>query len=169
MIRMLLLIGALVLGLGGAAAAQKPTTANTAGLAPNAPADRPMQIGKEAAVATLTEFDRRIAPAVKKAQATLPQAKRRFLKGLPEGHAFFLSTRLKDPDGTIEQVFVRVKQWDGTQVQGTIANTLTLVKTYQHHQLISFSEADVLDWTISRPDGTEEGNFVGKLMDAGIN
>lgn len=169
MYRTLLLNSALGLALAGPAVAQKPTAVNTAELAPNAPADRPMRIGKEAPVATLTEFDRRIAPAVKKAQATLPQAKRRFLKGLPAGHAFFLSIRLKDPDGTVEQVFVRVKQWDDTQVQGTIANTLTSVKTYQHLQLISFSEADVLDWTISRPDGSEEGNFVGKLMDAGLN
>ena len=26
-------------------------------------------------------------------------------------------------------------------------------------------ESDVLDWTISKPDGTEEGNFVGKFLD----
>ena len=24
---------------------------------------------------------------------------------------------------------------------------------------------EVLDWTISKPDGTEEGNFVGKFLD----
>jgi uncharacterized protein YegJ (DUF2314 family) len=163
-----LLSGALVLLLAGAATAQKPTPANTAPLAPNAPADRPVQIGENTDV-TVADFDRRIAPAVKKALATLPQAKRRFLKGLPEGQVFFLSTRIKDPDGTFEQVFVRVQQWSGAQVQGTIANALGTVKTYQQNQLISFPESEVLDWTISRPDGSEEGNYVGKLLDTWTN
>ena len=169
MVRTLLLNGALALLLICPAAAQKPMPANTAPLAPNAPIDKPVSISEGAADATLADFTRRIAPAVKKARATLPQAKRRFLKGLPDGHAFFLSTRLKDPNGNFEQVFVRVRLWDGVRIQGTIANALGTVKTYQQNQLISFTEADVLDWTISRPDGSEEGNYVGKLMDAWTN
>ena len=26
-------------------------------------------------------------------------------------------------------------------------------------------ELEVLDWTVSKPDGTEDGNFVGKFLD----
>ena len=51
-------------------------------------------------------------------------------------------------------------------MSGLIANELGNVKTFQQNQLITFSEAVVLDWTISRPDGTEEGNYIGKLLDA---
>jgi len=115
--------------------------------------------------ATLAAFDQHIAPAVKQARATLPQAKRRFLKGLPSGQAFFVTTRITDPDVLFEQVFVRVRQWQGAQVSGEIANELGTVKTYQQGQLINFPESAVLDWTISRPDSTEEGNYVGKLIE----
>jgi hypothetical protein len=29
----------------------------------------------------------------------------------------------------------------------------------------TFSESEVIDWLISRADGTEEGNVVGKFLD----
>ena len=107
-----------------------------------------------------------VAPAAKQARATLPQAKRRYLQGLSEGQVFFVTTVLTDPDGKFEQVFVRVKQWQKKQVCGLIANDLTIVTTFRPNQLITFPESAVLDWTISHPDGTEEGNYIGKLLDA---
>lgn len=169
MFRFCLLTALLALPLTHRVAAQAPLPTNTAPVAPNAPTDRPVSVGRYAPDATLAQLDRRIAPAVKQARATLPQAKKRFLAGLPTGQAFFLTTRVNDPDGLTEQVFVRVKQWQGQQVEGTIANQLDVVKTYQLNQLVAFPESAVLDWTISRPDGTEEGNYVGKLLDAGAH
>ena len=148
--------------------AQKQGSANDAPLAPNAPADRPVSVVSSLAEASaaLVAFKKHIAPAVKQGQATLPQAKRRFLQGLPEGQIFFVTTYLTDPDGSFEQVFIRVKSWQAKQVSGLIANELGNVKSFQHNQLITFPESAVLDWTISRPDGTEEGNHIGKLLDA---
>lgn len=150
------------------AAQQHLAPANDANLAPNAPADRPFSVSSKEneAAAALAALDRHIASAVKKARATLPQAKRRFLQGLPAGQVFFVTTRISDSLEQVEQVFVRVKQWQGTEVSGLIASELGLVKSYQPNQLITFPESAVLDWTISRPDGTEEGNYVGKLIDA---
>jgi hypothetical protein len=29
----------------------------------------------------------------------------------------------------------------------------------------AFAETEVMDWLISHPDGSEEGNFVGKFLD----
>jgi uncharacterized protein YegJ (DUF2314 family) len=163
-----LLLLATFLAFGLPAMAQKQASANDAPLAPNAPTDRPVSV-----VSSLTEastaliaFRKHIAPAVKQGKATLPQAKRRFLQGLPEGQTFFVTTYLTDPDGRFEQVFVRVKRWQEKQVSGLIANELGNVKSFQQNQLITFPESAVLDWTISRPDGTEEGNYIGKLLDA---
>lgn len=153
--------------LAGSVAAGAQVPANMSPLSSNAPADRPVSVGQASPDATLAALDRRIAPAVKQARATLPQVRQRFLAGLPAGQAFFLTTRISDPSGLTEQVFVRVTQWQGTQVQGTIANELDIAKNYRMHQLVTFPESAILDWTISQPDGTEEGNFVGKLLDAG--
>ena len=164
MLRSLLLTAALGLPLAPPAWAQA-----TPAPGPPAPADRPVLVAAEAAenpAAAVAALDRLIAPAVRQARATLPKARRRFLAGLPAGQAFFVTTRLQDPDGTFEQVFVQVTQWSGSQVQGTVASELGVVKTYRQNQSVTFPAAAVLDWTISRPDGSEEGNYVGKLLDA---
>ncbi|WP_185816797.1 DUF2314 domain-containing protein [Hymenobacter metallilatus] len=144
--------------------AQQPR--NEAPLAPNAPTDRPLTITGTSAEAALRDFDKLLAPAVKQARKTLPRARQRFTKGLPAGQAFFLTTRIFDPSGAYEQVFVRVQEWEGTTVKGIISNDLDVVRSFRPGQLISFPESAVLDWTITTPDGKEEGNFVGKLLDA---
>ena len=37
---------------------------------------------------------------------------------------------------------------------------------YRGGDAYSFPETDLIDWTISKPDGTEEGNFVGNFLDS---
>ncbi|SMB94476.1 hypothetical protein SAMN00120144_2008 [Hymenobacter roseosalivarius DSM 11622] len=143
--------------------AQKLTTAS---LANNAPTDQPISLVGTEAGNELRAFDSLLAPAVKQARKTLPQAKKRFLLGLPSGESFFLTTHIFDTDGKFEQVFVRVTSWESNKVVGTIANDLVTVKQYQVNQSIEFPEKAALDWTIAKPDGSEEGNYVGKFIDA---
>lgn len=156
-----LLISCSFLSLSLAVSAQRPPV-NNAPLSPLAPTDRPVHFEGAARVQAL---DALIAKPVKQARKTLPGVKKRFRAGLPTGQVLFLTTRLFDDDGAFEQVFVRVREWLGNNVSGIIANELNTVKTYTQGQSISFPETAVLDWTISRPDGTEEGNAVGKLLD----
>jgi len=106
-----------------------------------------------------------IAPYVKEARRTYPDAKRRYLNGLPPGHRFFLVTVLRDPMGTEEHVFVFVTSIRDGRISGRIANEILAVRGYREGDSISFSEAELIDWVITRPDGTEEGNVVGKFLD----
>jgi hypothetical protein len=39
------------------------------------------------------------------------------------------------------------------------------VKGFKNTDPHSFPESELIDWLISRPDGTEEGNVVGKFLD----
>lgn len=135
---------------------------NNTPLSNNAPKDKPVEI---TSLEQLKKLDKKIAPYVKKAKKTLPKAKKKFLSGLKKGEAFFLVTRIFDKDGKYEQVFVRIKNWEGENISGTIANDLSVVKEYKSGQLINIKETDILDWVISKPDGSEEGNFVGKYLD----
>jgi len=135
---------------------------NEASLSENAPTDKPHNL--KGAV-KLEQYEKLIAPYVHKAQKTLPKAKKKYSKGLKDGQAFFLTTRIYDKEGNFEQIFVRVKEWDKTTVSGTIANQLNVVKGFTNGQLIEFPETAILDWLITNPDGTEEGNFVGKYLD----
>ena len=135
---------------------------NKAPLSENAPTDKPHSFkGTD----QLEEYDALIAPYVEKAQKTLKNAKKKYLKGLKEGQAFFLTTRIYDNLGNYEQIFVRVSAWEKQSVNGTIANQLNAVKGYSYGQTITFPESDILDWLITNPDGSEEGNYIGKYLD----
>ena len=135
---------------------------NDAPLSINAPTDKPSSIvGAE----QLEKYNKLIAPYVKKAKKTLPKAKKRFLNGLKPGEAFFLTTRIYDQNGNFEQIFVRLTEWNKKHIKGTIANQLNAVKGYKYGQLIEFPESAILDWLITKPNGEEEGNFVGKFID----
>lgn len=135
---------------------------NEAPLAENAPTDKPHTFkGTD----QLKQYDDLIAPYVAKAQKTLKKAKKKYSKGLKEGQAFFLTTRIYDNLGNYEQIFVRVSSWEKENVSGSIANHINTVKGFSFGQTITFPESDILDWLITNPDGSEEGNFVGKYLD----
>jgi uncharacterized protein YegJ (DUF2314 family) len=130
-------------------------------LAPNAPRDQPLGLQETQFAA----FEKAIAPHVAKARATYPEARQRYLSGLPSGHTFFVTTRLHDNQGRWEQAFIRVSSIEGGKIRGRIASELTVITEFRNGQMYSFPEADVLDWLIAKPDGTEEGNVVGKFLD----
>lgn len=135
--------------------------AQEASVAPNAPKDKPVSAtGDE-----VRQFEEAIRPHVETARKTYPQAKERFLKGLPPKHTLFITTRLRDAAGRFEQVFVAVSEIKGGRISGHIWSDITSVSGYKPGDPYTFPEGELIDWTISRPDGTEEGNFVGKFLD----
>jgi hypothetical protein len=79
-------------------------------LAPNAPQDRPVRLTGAEPGEALTKWLRLVGPHVEKARATYPQAKRRYLTGLPPRQTFFVTTLLRDQQGHFENVFVVVDQ-----------------------------------------------------------
>lgn len=131
-------------------------------LAPNAPQDKPINAESSDEVKRLEEA---IKPYIEKAKKTYPDARKRFLAGLPPKHAFFITTRLHDSQGHFEQVFIAVKEIKEGVIKGVIASEVRLVSGFKYGNSYSFPESELIDWTIAKPDGTEEGNFVGKFLD----
>jgi hypothetical protein len=140
---------AVALAVAAPVAAQQPVH-----VAPNAPRDKPvsatMSCQWRAARAAMT-------PHVARALATFPDAKRRYEAGLPAKTSFFVTTRLHDDQGREEQVFVAVDSVSAGRVMGRIWSRIGVV-----HAL---PDSEIVDWMFSRPDGSEEGNFVGKFLD----
>ena len=130
-------------------------------LPPNAPEDRPFS-AKEDQWNKLLEA---MQPYVEKARQSYPDAKKRFLEGLPPGHIFYTTTRLIDANGHQEQVFIKVEKIKKKYIKGLIASPITMVQGFSFGDKYKFPEAELIDWLISRPDGTEEGNIVGKFLD----
>jgi uncharacterized protein YegJ (DUF2314 family) len=107
-----------------------------------------------------------VAPCKQRALATYPEAKKRYLAGLPKGHRFFVVVRLKDAKGRSEQVFVSVNKIADGKIDGAINNEIQLVDGHKRGQVITTPEDEIVDWVIVRPDGSEEGNWTGKFMEA---
>ncbi len=132
--------------------------AGEAVIAVDTPIDNPLR-------APVAETDKAIAPYLAQAQASYPSARDRFLVGLNSGERFFLVTRIYDPRGQMEQIFVLVNRYEGTQVVGRIASQINGRSGFRTGDPYEFPESAVVDWVITRPDGGEEGNFVGKFLD----
>jgi len=134
---------------------------DVAPLAANAPADQPLSITAD----QLRAYDRAIEPYVAQARQTWPEAKRRFLAGLPRGHIFFVTIHLTDASNRRETVFIRVQSIAEGVISGLIATDLQFIQGHKLGDAYSFLEDDLIDWTIAKPDGSEEGNVVGKFLD----
>lgn len=130
-------------------------------LAPNAPQDKPLSVAECQWRAAM----KAMAPYVAQARASYPAARERFAAGLPPRHIMFVTTRLRDPQGREEQVFVAVDSIRGSHIVGRIWNDITLVSGYRRGQPYTLADSSLLDWMVARPDGREEGNIVGKFLD----
>ena len=126
-------------------------------LAPNAPKDKPVR-------GEVSKMDRAIAPFVEQARKSWPGAKKRFLAGLPKGEIFYVTLQLHEGE-QMEQCFLRVKKIDAGRISGTIENEITRLKKVHNGDPASVAEAEIVDWLIAKPDGSEEGNVVGKFLD----
>ena len=138
------------LGVSGAAYGQSATpVVITQATVP--PGIRPALVRDEAA----------LADPVREALRTLPQARKKFLAGLPEGDQFLLSVRVADTDTSFRQVSARVLGWNGKTVQALLLPAPDSA-TPAEPLPVSFPETAVVDWTLLRASGREEGNYVGR-------
>lgn len=131
-------------------------------LSKDAPADKP------AVAATADEMEaihKAMEPYIQEARKTYPAARAKFQKGLPRGEHFFITTRLRDAEGRMEQVFIAVSSVEAGIVKGIIFSPIQVVSGYAYKQPYSFPESELVDWLITKPDGSEEGNVVGKFLD----
>jgi uncharacterized protein YegJ (DUF2314 family) len=106
-----------------------------------------------------------IAPYVAMARETLPEAIERFENGLPPKHQFSVTTRIYDEHGNWEQIFVLVKKIKKGVITGRIISNIGRVPGYHYGDRIKVKIEDIYDWTIVLPNGKEEGNYVGKMLD----
>ena len=118
----------------------------------------------------LVAMQKAIVPYVAKARATYPAARKRFVAGsIPKN--FFsvwmlfieVHPQTKTYDG--EYLFVVVDSIRNGIITGRINNKDISLKNYHFGQRVQVDESRVENWSIYHPDGSEEGNYVGKFLD----
>ena len=115
----------------------------------------------------LARDDLALADPLREALRTLPQAKKKFLAGLANGDQFLLSVRIIATDTSFRQVSARVLDWHGSTVQALLLlpAAADAAATLPEPMPVSFPETAVVDWTLRRASGREEGNYVGRYTD----
>ncbi|WP_073285839.1 hypothetical protein [Hymenobacter psychrotolerans] len=98
---------------------------------------------------------------VKEARRTLSQARQRFTRGLASGQLLYVTaTLLNDAASRVPQL-VQVQSWQDGRVMGRLVGS----NLPDGNNKEEFDEAEIVDWMILHPNGTEEGNHVGKFLD----
>ena len=127
------------------------------------PVDRPLLTHSRSETARVSLA---LLPFVEMGRASYPDARDRFLSGLPDGYQFSVRMAVFDSRGRSENVFVLVDWIDAGMIHGVISSDLSLVSEYARGDAVVLPEDDLRDWTIAAPDGSEqEGNFVGRFLD----
>lgn len=67
--------------------------------------------------------------------------------------------------GNIVRIFLEMKKIDNEVISGVIANKIEYVMGFKQGMGYKLNESDLQDWTISKPDGSEERNLIGKYLD----
>lgn len=126
----------------------------------DAPKDMPLNVNKS----DLDIF----VPYAEMARRTFPEVKKKFVTGVyqKEGRQLFVQVLITDNQGGRELTFVRVLNCQGDSFKGSIANQLFSVKGYAMGDLLTFKQEDVRNWVVVDARGNEEGNYVGKAVDA---
>jgi uncharacterized protein YegJ (DUF2314 family) len=114
------------------------------------------------------EMSKFIEPYIEKARATFPAVKKKYIAGdyVRENRQLEVQIELADKDGTKEMVFLVVTQCLGNRFQGIVVNEVQLLKEYKEGNAVSFSQDQVKNWVVMDSKGNEEGNYVGKAIEA---
>jgi hypothetical protein len=117
----------------------------------------------EAGRRVLAAADAELADPMAEARRTLPKARKRFQAGMPANEECLLTVRVVEGDTVFRPVAARVIGWRDGKVQALLPVTASAGK--EEKVPVSFPESAVVDWTILRTDGREEGNYVGRYLD----
>ncbi|MBS0456364.1 MAG: hypothetical protein JSS44_03375 [Proteobacteria bacterium] len=128
-------------------------------------ANAPKDVAQQGSTTQLARTDAALQPLIEQARRTYPEAKQRFIAGLPFGNIFSVTVRLRDAGGRTEDVFLQVRAIAEGRIYGVIASHIDLVTGFAAGDPYDLPESDIRDWTISKPDGSEEGNLIGKFLD----
>jgi uncharacterized protein YegJ (DUF2314 family) len=96
---------------------------------------------------------------------TLPDVRKRFLKGLALGETLYVKHGFPVQNDENEYMWIAVTHWKGTRIQGTLANDPRFRADLRAGQEIVIPESEVYDWLIRDPEGNVQGNFTSRVLE----
>jgi hypothetical protein len=151
-----------ILALAGGLPAPAHAQSSAGKAAPNAPSDPGIPVVAQCQWMAMLKA---MEPYVARARETYPEARRRFVARTQPARPMFVTARLDDASGHHEQVFVAVDSIVGPRIFGWLVSEINVVHGYRYRQRFNLDESELVDWMFANPDGSEEGNIVGKFLD----
>jgi uncharacterized protein YegJ (DUF2314 family) len=111
------------------------------------------------------KHDEQLEAASTRARARLPELRSAFVAGFRPAEYLLLKAPFARPDDGHEWMWVEVVSWKGKRVRGLLRNEPFEIPTLHAGQEVEIDEDDVFDYILRHPDGTEEGNETGALID----
>lgn len=101
------------------------------------------------------------------ARRSWPQARERFVRGLPPGDRLWVRAGRSDSASGEQLLFLDVERIEGDSITGRPwgGGDRSGIDTLR---LVTVAEAHLVEWAIRHPDGSEEGNHFRQYMDAAM-
>ncbi len=100
-----------------------------------------------------------------RARAQLPALKQAFKRGLRPAELILVKAPFPTPDGGREWMWVEITSWKADSIGGVLENNPSNVPSLHAGQIVQVREADVFDYIRQLPDGSQEGNETGKIIE----
>ncbi len=120
--------------------------------------------GSEESAVVYTQHDEELLAASRAARAELPALHRAFDAGLQADEYILVKAPFVYPGGN-EWMWVEVLAWKDGTITGLLKNVPISAKGLKVGQTVTVSEADLFDFIHHRPDGTDEGNRTGAILE----
>ncbi len=114
---------------------------------------------------THVEHTDELLAASQRAREKLPILQKRFNEGLEPGGYILVKAPFKVPDGGNEWMWVEITEWKENNIRGVLNNEPFYIPTLHAGQVVEIKQEDVFDYLERHPDGTEEGNETGAIIE----
>jgi uncharacterized protein YegJ (DUF2314 family) len=119
--------------------------------------------GWEDAIITVKHNEDLLA-ASRRAKGKLPALRKEFAAGLNPGEFIQVKAPFQTPDGGQEWMWVEITAWEGASIKGMLKNEPFNIPSLHAGQVVKVNQEDVFDFIRHYPDGREEGNETGAIM-----
>jgi uncharacterized protein YegJ (DUF2314 family) len=109
--------------------------------------------------------DGELEAASKRARARLPSLRKAFSKGLEPGEFIQVKAPFATPNDSNEWMWVEVTEWQGSRIRGLLRNEPFDIPGLHGGQIVQVQEEKVFDYIRRYPNGKEEGNETGRIIE----
>jgi uncharacterized protein YegJ (DUF2314 family) len=104
--------------------------------------------------------------ASERARALIPKLRSDFNAGLQPGELIMVKAPFVGANDRKEYMWIEVISWDGARIKGLLRSEPFYVTGLHAGQTVDVEESTIYDYIRKRPDGSQEGNETGKVIEA---